>query len=133
MTTSNFRRSMAANSIVRGQIWPNFELIQALMYIIITCKYEKDLIKTAKKKWQRRFPHYKSMGVFFRLSRADNTIVGGPIWLNFELLLDVMRVLNTYKFKMHPLNSNREKVATSILYTLKGSLLCSPWSDLAEF
>ena len=27
---------------VRGQIWPNFELIQALMYVIVTCKYEKD-------------------------------------------------------------------------------------------
>ena len=28
-----------------GLIWPNFKLIQALMYVIITCKYEKDPIK----------------------------------------------------------------------------------------
>ena len=28
-----------------GLIWPNFELIQALKYVIITCKYEKDPIK----------------------------------------------------------------------------------------
>ena len=28
-----------------GQIWPNFELIQALMHALITCKYEKDPIK----------------------------------------------------------------------------------------
>ena len=28
-----------------GWIWPNFKLIQALMYVIITCKYEKDPIK----------------------------------------------------------------------------------------
>ena len=28
-----------------GLVWPNFELIQALMYVIITCKYEKDPIK----------------------------------------------------------------------------------------
>ena len=28
-----------------GRIRPNFELIQALMYVINTCKYEKDTIK----------------------------------------------------------------------------------------
>ena len=25
-----------------GRIWPNFELIQAFMHDLITCKYEKD-------------------------------------------------------------------------------------------
>ena len=30
-----------------GRIWPNFKLIQSLMYVIITCKYEKDLIKNS--------------------------------------------------------------------------------------
>ena len=45
-----FRRLRAANSVVRGRIWPNFKLIQALMYVIITCKYEKDPIKNNRKK-----------------------------------------------------------------------------------
>ena len=36
--------------MVRGRIWPNFKLIQALMYVIITCKYEKDPIKTNREK-----------------------------------------------------------------------------------
>ena len=40
-----FRRSRAANSLVHGRILPNFELIQALMYIIVTCKYEMNPIK----------------------------------------------------------------------------------------
>ena len=40
----------AANSVVRGRIWPNFKLIQALMYVIITCKYEKDSIKKNQEK-----------------------------------------------------------------------------------
>ena len=40
-----FRRLRAGNSVVRGQIWPNFKHIQALMYVIITCKSEKDPIK----------------------------------------------------------------------------------------
>ena len=45
-----FRRLRAANSVVRGPIWPNFKLIQALMYVIITCKYEKDPIKNNREK-----------------------------------------------------------------------------------
>ena len=55
------------------------------------------------------------MGVFFRRSRADNSVVGGPIWPKFELVRDIMHVLVTYKFKMDLINSDREKVATSIL------------------
>ena len=33
-----------------GWIWPNFKLIQALMYVIITFKYEKDPIKNSLEK-----------------------------------------------------------------------------------
>ena len=40
-----FRRLRAASSVVHVRIWPNFKLIQALMYVIITCRYEKDPIK----------------------------------------------------------------------------------------
>ena len=45
-----FRRLRAANSVVHGRMWPNFKLIQALMYVIITCKYEKDPIKNNREK-----------------------------------------------------------------------------------
>ena len=31
--------------MVRGLIWPNFKLILALMYIIVTWNYKKDFIK----------------------------------------------------------------------------------------
>ena len=54
------------------------------------------------------------MGVFFRYSRAENSVVGGPIWPKFELVQDNMHVLVTYKFKMGRINSNREKGVTSI-------------------
>ena len=30
-----------------GHIWPNFKLIQALMHVLINCKYEKDPIKNS--------------------------------------------------------------------------------------
>ena len=45
--TSIFRCSRAANSVVHDRMWPNFELVQALIYVIITCKYEKDLFKSS--------------------------------------------------------------------------------------
>ena len=41
--------------------------------------------------------------------KAVNSILCGPIWSKFELLLDIMRVVNTYKFKMDHINSNRDK------------------------
>ena len=38
-----FRRSRKANS--EGGILPKFELIQAFMVVLVTCKYEEDPIK----------------------------------------------------------------------------------------
>ena len=35
-------------SVVRGRIRPNFELLQALMYAIVTCKYKKNPIKNSQ-------------------------------------------------------------------------------------
>ena len=40
-----FRRSMAANSEVSVGIPPKFELIQAFMIVLVTCKNEEDPIK----------------------------------------------------------------------------------------
>ena len=37
--------SRAANSAVLGPIWPNFELVRDVMDVLVTCKYEEDLIK----------------------------------------------------------------------------------------
>ena len=31
-----------------GRIWLNFEIIQALMHVLITCKYEKDPNKNSR-------------------------------------------------------------------------------------
>ena len=47
-----------------GRIWPNFELIQALIHVLITCKYEKNPIKNSGENVMTSFPHYKSMGIF---------------------------------------------------------------------
>ena len=47
-----------------GRIWSNFELIQALMHVLITCKYGKDAIKNSGENVMTSFTHYKSMGFF---------------------------------------------------------------------
>ena len=39
------RRSRAANSAVLDPIWPNFELVQDVINVLVTCKYEEDPIK----------------------------------------------------------------------------------------
>ena len=37
-----FRRARADNSGVGVGIWPKFELIQAFMHVLVTCKNEDD-------------------------------------------------------------------------------------------
>ena len=55
--TSIFRRSSADNSDVGGGIWPKFELIQAFMHVLLTCKNEVDQIKNeAARVFTRVFP-----------------------------------------------------------------------------
>ena len=71
-----FRRSRAANSVVHGPILPNFELIQALMYVIVTCKYEMNpiTIKNVRE-------NYDAIFATLTLSVAMET--SGRIWPNF--------------------------------------------------
>ena len=38
------RRPRAANSVVGGPIWPKLELIHNIMHVLVTSKFEKDLI-----------------------------------------------------------------------------------------
>ena len=54
------------------------------------------------------------MGVFLRRSRAANSVVGGQICPKFKLIQDIMHVLITCKFEKDRINSNGEKVVTSI-------------------
>ena len=40
-----FKHYWAANSAVRGRIWPKFELIRDIVVILVTCKNEEDPLK----------------------------------------------------------------------------------------
>ena len=59
-----FRRSRAATSKVSGGILPKFELIQAFIVVLITCKNEEDQIKNEGARVLIRFSPYKFMGFF---------------------------------------------------------------------
>ena len=78
------------------------------------CQGKILLKKTTEKKWKHHFPHYKSMGVFLRCSRAANSVVGGPIWPKFELIHNIMHVLANSKFEKDRININGDYVMTSI-------------------
>ena len=58
-----FRRSSAAIFVVPGQIWPYFELIQALMYAIVPVRMKEIRSKIAHKNSNTVFP-IKSIGIF---------------------------------------------------------------------
>ena len=52
---SFFRGSRAANSVVSGLIWPQFELVRDFMHILVVCKYKKDRIKNNREKVETSF------------------------------------------------------------------------------
>ena len=54
--------SRADNSGVGGDVWQKFELIQAYMHVLVTCKNEDDRLKI--KELEQDFSNYKSMGFF---------------------------------------------------------------------
>ena len=100
-----FRRSRAANSVVHGRISPNFELIQALMYIIVTCKYEKDPIKNVSENVMTPFFPTVTLSVAMGTSSR--------IWPNFEAIQAFMHVLIACRFEKDPIKNSGENVMTS--------------------
>ena len=74
------------------------------MPVLITSNFDEDSIKNERASKETAFSHCKSMGNFFRLSRAANSVVSGPIWPKFELIRD---------FCMSLLPTSIEKVETS--------------------
>ena len=99
-----FRRSRVSNSAVSSRIWPNFELLRALMHVTIICKYEKDRIKTDEKKWKHHFFLHYNLSVAMETSSRN--------WPNFKFMQALMYVIVTCKYKMDPIKKKREKEAT---------------------
>ena len=58
--------------------------------------------------------NYKSMVIFSRRSRASNSAVLGPIWQNFELVLDVIDFLVTYQYEEDLIKNRGARVFTTL-------------------
>ena len=99
-----FRCSRAANSVVQGRISSNFEHIQALMYIIITWKYEMNQIKNVQENMMTTFFPTVTLSVSMETS--------GRIWPNFELIQALIHVLITCKYEKDPIKNSGENVMT---------------------
>ena len=112
---------------ISGRIWPNFELIQASMHVLIACKYIKDQMKNSGENVIMSFSPLKVYGIFFRRSRAANSVVHGRISPNFELIQALMYIIITCKYEMNPIKNVRENVMTPF-YPLKIYLL--PWKPV---
>ena len=95
-----------------GRIWPNFKLIQVLIHVLITCKYEKDPIKNSGENVMTSFSPLYVYGIFFIRSRAANSVVCGRIRPNFELIQVLVHVIVTWKYEKDLIKSVRENVMT---------------------
>ena len=60
-----FKHSRADDSAARGRIWLNFELVQALMNVVVPCEYGKDLIENSEDNaWTTFFSIQSLWGIF---------------------------------------------------------------------
>ena len=88
-----------------GLIWPNLKLIQAFMHFLIACKYEKDQMKNSRKNVMTSFSPLQIYVIFFRRSRAANSIVHGQISPNFELIQALIDIIVTCMYEMNPIKN----------------------------
>ena len=79
----------------QNQTWPSFYS----MLVLVTSNWNNDSIKNELASMETPFSHYKSMGNFFRHSRAAYSVVSGTIWPKFQLTWDFMHVFITCKYK----------------------------------
>ena len=84
------------------------------MHVLDTCKNEEDPIKMKALECSQDFSHYMSIGDFSTRSRAANSVVLSPIWLNFELVQDVIIVLVTCKNEEDPIKNKAARVLTRL-------------------
>ena len=93
---------------------PKFEVIQAFMHVLVTCKNEVDRFKNEGARVFTRFLQLYVYGDFSRRSRAANSAVLGPIISNFELGRDFMVVLLTCKNEEDPIKNGGAGVFTTL-------------------
>ena len=74
------------------------------MYVIITCKYEKDPIKNSREKVAT--PFFQIITLSVAMETSDR------IWLNFELIQGFMHVLIACKYEKDLMKNSGDNVMT---------------------
>ena len=105
-----FQTSRAPNSVGSGPIWLKFELIRDFMTVLLTCKFEKNLIKNNTEK-RHRFLHYKSMGAFCCHENQDFDPIYPKTLCNPSPILTMLHI----KFDQHWLTGLRDIQVSSEL------------------
>ena len=100
-----FSLPTSMKKIPSKMIRPKFELVRALMHVIITCKYEKERMKNSREKVETPFFPIITLSVTMETS--------GWIWPNFKLIQALMYVIITWKYEKDPIKNSRENVETS--------------------
>ena len=80
--------------------------------LLFLASMEKIQLKIAKIMRGQHFLHTKSMGIFFKRSRADYSAARGRIWLNFELNRELMYVFVPCKYGKDPIENSGDNVWT---------------------
>ena len=120
---------MAANSVVRGPIWPKFKLVRDFMHVRVTCKYKKDRIKNNQEKVETSFSHNKSMGAF--CCHGNQSF--DPICHKTLCSLSPTPVMLHIKFDQdRPTGFRDIQVQKCKCSSLKGKLLQNEWSDSVQ-
>ena len=104
-------------SDTKGQVTPKsvkFELIQAFLHVLVSCKNEKSPIKNEDTRVVSTFLPLKVYGDFFRHSRTVNSAVHGRIWQNFKLIQKLMVVLVTCNNEKDPIKNEGARVVTTL-------------------
>ena len=97
----SFSDSRAANAIVSGPILLKIELIQNIMYVLITCKFKKNRINSDQEKVEISI---------LRHSRAANFLVSRQFWPKFKLIKALMHVLVTCKYQKDRVKNQQDSV-----------------------
>ena len=106
------------------------------MPVLVTCKFDKDLINNKHAREETLFSQYTgSLWEIFPVLNGDD-----PIRLEFELIWDFTPVLDTCKFGEDPIKDDWEKVETPFPhYKSMGAFGCHDnhsqrqfWSNLPQ-
>ena len=129
------RRSRAANSIVSGGIWPKFELMQAFVHCLVTCKNEENPFKNLRGlEWSQHISHFKSIGIIEMLNGSELR----SLWLDLADFRSRLRFYGCLHYLQALKDPIKMKVLewsqhyTSIFQTLMCSLLRGQFWSLAK-